>query len=178
MRQRSCAAQLAAVHPSLALSCAATLPKESLSALLSALVQIVDESVLLSLRNPHTGSLPAASALQLLGEVLTKATGERAVPGATAAGVERCQRVLATHNCPLPVRHAAGRTLALLRPGMPPQTQTQTQFQAQGQARDPRWQVPFPQQQQQAGSPWQPAQQPGPTPPQRRHQSLEFPPHI
>jgi hypothetical protein len=115
MRQRSCASGLELVHPSTLLSCASSLPSAGLAALVGALLQAVDECVLLSLRNPHAGSLPATSAIQLLAEALCGASGERAMPAATAAAVNRCQRVLATPNCPLPVQHAAGRALALLR---------------------------------------------------------------
>jgi len=114
MRQRSCSMRLSAVQPSAVLSSAmAQLPRRGSSALLAALLRAVDDTVLLSLRNPHAGSLPASTALQLLGEALSSdsAAAREAIP----AAMDRLRRVLATPACPLPVRHAASHSLASIR---------------------------------------------------------------
>lgn len=182
MRQRSCAAELELVQPSTLLSCASSLPSASLAALVGALLQAVDECVLLSLRNPHAGSLPAASAIQLLAEAVCGPSGAKAVPAATAAAIDRCQRVLATPNCPLPVQHAAGRALVLLRQDLvrpqwaPPHAQYSLQPSGATRA------APFPRQQERAAAAWQQVQQPERAPEiaantQRPH-PLDFPPQI
>ena len=82
-------------------------------AALAALLRAVDDTVLLSLRNPHAGSLPASTALQLLGEALSSdsAAAREAIP----AAMDRLRRVLATPACPLPVRHDASHSLASIR---------------------------------------------------------------
>jgi hypothetical protein len=197
MRQRSCAAALELAHPSSLLSCVAGLPSASLAALLGALFQAVDESVILSLRNPHAGSLPAASVIQLLGEVLCGTSGgARTIPkGATAAAIDRCQRVLATPQCPLPVHHAAGRVLLLLRrdrewpQGAPASGQTPIPLGGRqgappnGQAPIPSGgatrAAPWPRQQEQTTTPWQQPQQPQRAPDRPRSRlPLDFPPQI
>ena len=158
MRQRSCASGLELVRPSALLSCASSLTPTSLSALLAALLRVVDECVLLSLQNPLAGSLPAASALQLLGEALSHATGAKAIPAATAAAIDRCQRVLVTPSCPPPVQHAARHTLALLLPNAASSPGHQAQSQAYNPPRqpiNPRRLSPPSRYQQQGGAPWQ-----------------------
>lgn len=184
MRQRSCTSRLELVRPSTLLSCASRLPSASLAALLGALIQAVDECVLLSLRNPHAGSLPAASAIQLLAEVLCGASSPEAMPAATAAAINRCQRVLATPNCPLPVQHAAGRALMLLRRehAQPQWAQSRTQYplQSGGATRA----APSPRQHEQAAAAWQQPPHPQRAPgmaaqqPRPQHPPLEFPPQI
>ena len=113
MQQRRYQQALQLVQPSAVLAVAAALPPAQLAALVQAALRTLDDVMHLALRDPHAGALPAATAVQMLVELLSR-EGAR-VPWALPAGCDRMARIVATPACPMPVMHAATHALRTLQ---------------------------------------------------------------
>ena len=82
--------------------------------LLGAMVRAVDESMAAVMRGDEGGGIAAATALTALAAAIDD-LGSHAPPWAHPTAAERMARVLATHQCPVAVQHAAAHALERLR---------------------------------------------------------------
>ena len=101
------------VQPPTLLAGITQLPPAQLNVFFAAMMRLLDDTVLLAMRSAHDGALPAATAVQLLAEVLAMHGHQENARWAVTTGCERMRRIIATPECPPPVRlattHALGR---------------------------------------------------------------------
>jgi hypothetical protein len=115
LQQRAYQQALQLVQPTAALSAAPQLPPDRLALLVRALLRVLDEAMHMAMRQPHSGALPAATAVQMLTEVLLQPATAKSVPWAISASCDQMGRIVATPGCPVPVLHAASHALRQLQ---------------------------------------------------------------
>ena len=103
------------IQPHMALSAASRLPPAQLGMLVRASLRVADETMRVAIRSPLLGSLPAASAIQLLEQLLLSPQTTKTLLWALTTGCDFLGRIVATPGCPPPALHAATHALRQLQ---------------------------------------------------------------